>query len=526
MTTERQRPAGAAAAERTTGGSVARGGAWTLGSSLAPQVFILVVSVVAARYLGPDGLGRQSYIAFVALSVTLLLTGGVPVALSRFIGERLGAGHPEEVPPLLHWALRIELVGATLAAAGLVGAGLLGAEPREAWILAGVGAAAVVLHTVPSAALSGTQRWRAASTLGLVVSLGVTIATVVVLAAGGGIVGMFAVEAVFAVLGLAGVTVLARRALAGMGPRGRLGAVLRGRIRRYAGIGTLNVALSFVVWRRSEFFFLGHYSSDSEIAMYSIAFAAVAALTKLPEAVGTVLSPAFATLFGAGAVDRMRSGYGRAVRFVVRVALPLTALGLALAPAAVRIVYGEEYGRAGDVLLLLLVTFPVVALVSPSRGLITGFGRRRFPVLVGAFAAAVNIGLDVLLIPDHGATGAALANALAQLAGAIPVIAYAAYQVRPVRWAPGPTVRALLAAAVAGVLAHLGLRLLGGVPGLVLGGLLGVTAYTVLVALLGALPVEDARWLGDLASRRDGRLAGLVRWALRHTRADGGARAD
>jgi O-antigen/teichoic acid export membrane protein len=526
MTAEQQRAAGTGAAERTTGGSVARGGAWTLGSSLAPQGFVLVISIVAARYLGPDGMGRQSYIAFVALSVTLLVTGGVPVALSRFIGERLGSGHPEEVPPLLRWALRIEVVGATLAAAGLICAGLLGAAPRAAWILTGVGAAAAVLHTVPSAVLSGTQRWRAASMVGLATSLGVTIATVVVLAAGGGIVGMFAVDAAFAVLGLAAVTVIARRALPGTGRTGTLGRELRGRILRYAGIGTVNVALSFVVWRRSEFFFLGHYSSDSEIAMYSIAFAAAAALTKLPEAAGTVLSPAFATLFGAGALDRMRSGYARAQRFVVRVALPLTAIALALGPEAVRVVYGEQYHRAGDVLLLLLVAFPAVALVSPSRGLITGFGRRRFPVTVGAFAAAVNIGLDLLLIPGHGAMGAALANALAQLAGGIPVIAYATYQVRPVSWAPGPTARALLAAVVAGGVAYLGLLLLGGAPGIVVGGLLGVAVYAALVLPLRVLPVEDERWLLDLASRRHGRLAELVRWALRHTRGDAGARAD
>jgi O-antigen/teichoic acid export membrane protein len=526
MTTERQRPDGASAAEQTTGGTVARGSAWTLGSALAPQAFILVISVVAARYLGPDGMGRQSYIAFVSLSVTLLLTGGVPVALSRFIGERLGAGHPEEVRPLVRWALRIELVGAALAAVGLIAAGLLGADPGAAWILAGVGAAAAVLHTVPSAALSGTQRWRAAATLGLSTSLGLVVTVVIVLVAGGGIVGMFAVEAAFAVIGLAGVTVLARRALAGLGTDRRLGPELRGRVLRYAAIGTLNVALSYVVWRRSEFFFLGAYSPDSEIAMYSIAFAAVAAMTKLPEAVGTVLSPAFSTLFGAGAVDRMRSGYSRAQRLVVRLALPLTALGLALAPTAIRLVYGEEYSRAGDVLLLLLVTFPVVALVSPSRGLITGFGRRRFPVTVGAFAAVVNIGLDLLLIPGHGAMGAALANALAQLAGGIPVIAYAAYQVRPVGWAPGATMRAVLAAVVAGGLAHLGLQLLGGAPGLVLGGLLGVAAYAALVPLLRVLPAEDALWLSDLASRWNGRPAELVRWALRHTRADDGPRAD
>jgi O-antigen/teichoic acid export membrane protein len=402
------------------------------------------------------------------------------------------------------------LAGAALGGMGLVAAGLLGAEPRAAWILAGVAAAAAILHTVPSAALSGTQRWRAASKLGLLTSVGLAVATVIALVAGGGIVGMFAVEAAFSLLGLIGATALARRALAGMGSSRRLGRELRGRVLTYASLGTLNVGLSFVVWRRSEFFVLGRYSPDSEIAMYSIAFAAVAALVRLPEAVGTVLAPAFSTLFGAGALERMRSGYSRSLRLVIRVALPLTALGLALGPAAVRLAYGEEYSRAADVLVLLLVSFPVVALLSPSRGLITGFGRRRFPLMVGAFAAVINVTLDFLLIPGHGAVGAALANALAQTTGALPVIAYAWYQVRPVHWAPGATARAALAAAIAGGGAHLTLQALGGPAGLLLGGLVGVAAYAGLAAALRILSTEDVRWLDETTG---GRAPWLARFA-------------
>ena len=30
-----------------------------------PQLYALVLSVVAARYLGPSGMGRQSFIAFI-----------------------------------------------------------------------------------------------------------------------------------------------------------------------------------------------------------------------------------------------------------------------------------------------------------------------------------------------------------------------------------------------------------------------------------------------------------------------------
>jgi O-antigen/teichoic acid export membrane protein len=66
------------------------GGVWHTLSSLAPQRYVLVLSVVAARFLGTEGMGRQSFISFAATALTLVVTGGIPVALTRYTGERLG----------------------------------------------------------------------------------------------------------------------------------------------------------------------------------------------------------------------------------------------------------------------------------------------------------------------------------------------------------------------------------------------------------------------------------------------------
>src|SRR3954470_2126896 len=68
------------AASQTTAASLVRGGLWTALSHVMPQLYILAVSIAAARFLGPDEFGRQSFIAFVGLSVQLLLTSGVGLA--------------------------------------------------------------------------------------------------------------------------------------------------------------------------------------------------------------------------------------------------------------------------------------------------------------------------------------------------------------------------------------------------------------------------------------------------------------
>ena len=411
-----------------------RGGAWNAASFLVPQLYLLVASVVAARFLGPDGMGRQSFIAFIAFSLTAVLTGAMPVALSRFIAETLGAGEPAPIPDLLRWARRVEVVGAAVAASSLSLVALLGGAPAGAWVLAGGASALSILQAVPAAALGGMQRWRPVAIVGLTTGALVVVATIAVLAAGGGITGMFAVEFVACGAGLTATSLIARRAVAEVAPRAAPSPELRRRTRRFAAIGTYNVLINLVVWRRSEFLFLKHYSSDAEIAFYSIAFAGVAALVRIPEAIGTAITPAFSTLFGAQAMGRMRSGYARALRLSVVAALPLTAAGVALGPELIRLVYGDDYTGAQDVLRILVATFPVISLVALSRSLIVGLGRQRVVVIVGTVAASLNLLLDLLLIPEHGATGAAIANTIAQLAGGLPLLAYATLAMRPVRW--------------------------------------------------------------------------------------------
>src|SRR4051812_28816517 len=84
-------PEDGAALGTTTAPSVVSGGLWTLLNRALPQAQLLALSIIAARYLGPDDMGRQSYIAFVALALVQAATAGFPGALSRFIGELLGA---------------------------------------------------------------------------------------------------------------------------------------------------------------------------------------------------------------------------------------------------------------------------------------------------------------------------------------------------------------------------------------------------------------------------------------------------
>jgi O-antigen/teichoic acid export membrane protein len=480
-------------ATATTGASVLRGGLWYAASFALPQLYTLVVSVAAARALGTEGMGRQSFISFVELSAAVLVAGGLPRALVRTIGEQAGRDGGRSVRALVRWSRGIVVAAAALGGGAVAVAGLLRADLRSAWLLAAVACAAAVLHHVPAAVLSGLQRWRQAATVSLVTGAAGAAATVAVLVAGGGIVEMFLVEAAVTVVNLAWTEALARRALAQLPPAGP--APDRGPVLRYAGLGTVEVVLALVVWRRSEFLFLDRYASDTELALYSVAFAATAALARLPEAVASVVTPAVATLVGAAHHDRIRAGFGRSLRLLCLLTLPLTAIVLAAGPALLRVVYGDDYAGTGRVLVVMMVAFPAVPLLRLATGVHAGFGRIGVQLSASAAAAAVDVGLAALLVPAHGAEGAAVANAAAQVVAAVPIVLWAARITGGVDWAPATQLRVAAASVAAGLVAWAVVSAADGPAGVVLAVAAGSAAFLAAGVPLRVLSADDAAWV-------------------------------
>jgi O-antigen/teichoic acid export membrane protein len=483
-------------ATATTGGSVLRGGLWNSASKILPQFFTLVVSIAGARLLGASGLGRQSYIAFVATSAIYVLGLGIPVALMRQIGESVGAGLAPQARGLVRWSLRFSVVGAVIGLLGLTAVALGGAQPQAAWILAGLIVAAGVLTQIPDAIISGLQHWRDSSVVVLWSSAVGAVATVLVLAAGGGVTGMIAVQLAVALPILFVMAVLGRRRLFAVAPRSEIAPrALRARTLRYSASVFVGSLVTLVVFRRSEFFFLNHYASDRDIALYSVAFSVMTALVLVPEALGAVLTPAVATLLGAGQMDRIRSGYARALRLVLLGSLPAAALGLALGPELVTLLFGRGFRDSEIPLLVLLAPFPLIPLMAVSFSLIEGLGKVKFPLVAGVGSAVLNVALDFALIPSYSANGAAAANSIAQGISAVVILVYGVRLVGGVRWEVNPLARMAITSAAVGALAWGAVSAIGGVVGLVVGLALATVAFVLLCVLLRVISHDDAAWL-------------------------------
>jgi len=480
----------------TSAPSVVSGGLWTLLNRAVPQAQLLVLSIITARYLGPDDMGRQSYIAFVALALVQAATAGLPGSLSRFIGELLGARRGGQAMSLYRLTRRLECLAAAFVFTALTAAAALGSEPGAAWVLAGLSGGLAVLQSVPMSLLSGTQRWRAASIAGLVTGVATVPLTLVVLAAGGGITGLFAVEASAVLVNLIWTAALARGVAKRLPDLEPASAELRHRFLSFAGSTTLIVAIHFIVWRRSELFVMQRFSTDAEIAYYSIAFAAISGLAKLPETIEAVTVPAVANLLGTGEDERIRRGFWRAMRLLSLMTPPLVAGVAVTGPALLRLLYGEEYAGAGVVLLAMLAPLLVQPMLSMAEALLYGLGRPRFIVIAGLVACVVDLGLAFALIPSLDALGAAIANGVSQLVAGVPCLVLAIRLQRPVSLPYGPLLRGLgLGLAVA---AASGAVLLGfgtGAVATLAAVAAGPAAFVVLGGLIRPLGRDDAGWL-------------------------------
>jgi O-antigen/teichoic acid export membrane protein len=368
---------------------------------------------------------------------------------------------------------------------------------------------------VPISFLNGLQRWREVSVVGLLTSGVATGVTVLVLELGGRITAMFAVETGAILVSLLVLTIISRRRSLELGAEPRLDEPHRRAAVRYAAVTSVSVVLTLIIWRRSELFFLQRYSTETQIGFYSIAFAAATAPVVVFQGLTGVFMPAISTLSGAGATERIRAGFSRALRLLLVVALPTTAAALALGPAIIRLAYGAEFDQAVTPLLILLLVFPLVPLINLSSALLAGTGYLAVLVVAGVAASALDVGLAFLLTPDHGAIGAAIANDAAQLTVGVPVIVSAWRRVGGVDWQPGMLARIACCSGLGGFVAWGCVQLLGDGYGLVAGAVVGSAAFVSAASLLRILAYEDAHWLDGIMGRLLGGLVGrLIRsWA-------------
>ena len=159
-----------------------------------------------------------------------------------------------------------------------------------------------------------------------------------------------------------------------------------------------------------DIFILTMLATTYAVGLYSSAYRVLQMVEIAAIAFGVVLLPVFSKLAVKSKKD-VSNLYGQVLLFLIFVSAPLAIWFYLSAENLIDIVFGEKYHEAFSVLQLLGLAMLFIIPASVFHPVFTSLGRQIILMYVAIIALALNIILDVWLIPMYGHTGAAIGTA-------------------------------------------------------------------------------------------------------------------
>lgn len=372
----------------------------TFAARVVGKLSQLVFLIVAARLLSLDEFAGYSYLVGIALTFSLLGDTGVALAASREVAAA-------RMTPAAAFSsgLPVVAVGALLTAAVAFGFGIAGSGPSSSLglllLVAGVVAANLMLNFCDTL-LRGVGRFTAEAVLQITSAFGFLVLAVIAAVAGLGLWGILGALVVKeAVTGVAAYALL-RPSLA------ELDHPLRGAWRKMLATGIrLGLAsTALAVATRSELLVLGNAAHPSQVAYFSGPLRLADAALLFALTAGYALLPGV-TFLAATDVARVRRLVWRVVGWMTAAGAVLGAIAaLGAEPLSVGL-FGQRFEPSTGPATVLMAGLPAYAALGVIWYALISFDAERLLLPMAALAALGSIAAGVLVIPPHGATGAA-----------------------------------------------------------------------------------------------------------------------
>jgi polysaccharide transporter, PST family len=384
---------------------------WLVAEKGIRLVFTVGVGFWVARYLGPAAFGELNF-ALAIVGIALLLA---ELGLDGVVRRELIRA-PAEAEQLLATVWGLRLLGA--GAAGLL-VGLWGcfSENENLHILL-----PVLALTLFQPVLWVSDLWfqaRLQAKRSVLAQLGGA-------ALGAGVrVGMIVLHAPLVAFAWAAVIEMVAAGLLLAWVARRDGLVLRPKLfDQVSGVRLLREAwplllsgFAVVLYLRMDAVMLRYMAGETAVGIYAAAVRFTEIWYFVPMVLATSLLPSLLRAKERGARDyaeRLQLSYDLNAGIAFLIALPLSIL----APWVIGVAYGAGYASAAPVLTLHVWSVVFVFLGVARGQFLVNEGYTRFYLAATGAGLFVNVVLNWILIPRHGAWGAALATVIGQAVAA------------------------------------------------------------------------------------------------------------
>lgn len=165
--------------------------------------------------------------------------------------------------------------------------------------------------------------------------------------------------------------------------------------------------------------FVGYFLTDTAVGIYAIAIAAAGVFRMIPGIISTVTYPMMSEYNGKGMHQANELLINKVMKYVLIIQSMLGILIIFFAPDIIFWLLGAEFLPAVIPLTILILGTIFFGSVAAVGSAFSAAGRPDLAFKVNLVMLAPNLGLDILLIPKLGITGAAIGTATAMLIGVI-----------------------------------------------------------------------------------------------------------
>ena len=174
---------------------------------------------------------------------------------------------------------------------------------------------------------------------------------------------------------------------------------------------------------RADVFLLNLLAGAGPVGIYSVAVAIGERLWLLPNSVSTVLLPRIAAMEGSEKERKLLTPMMS--RYVLWFSLLLAIPAFLLAKWGIVLLYSEEFAQSALALRLLLPGIVAMSVTKILANDISGRGRPGVNSYQSAVTFAINVGLNLYLIPRFGVSGVAIASSISySLLALLKIVTY------------------------------------------------------------------------------------------------------
>ena len=176
------------------------------------------------------------------------------------------------------------------------------------------------------------------------------------------------------------------------------------------------MACASTVYTNLDTVMLGFMTSDETVGYYNAAVRIKSILVSIVTSLGAVLLPRASYYVERGEMDRFRQITRKALNFVFLAAVPMMIYFMVFARQGIFLLSGENYAGAVRPMQWIMPTLLFIGLSNVlGIQILVPLNRERVVLWSIIAGAAVDVVLNVALIPQYGASGAAAATSVAEL---------------------------------------------------------------------------------------------------------------